>query len=159
MSGSWHQLDGLKAYYESSHEYTEALLKTWTLLTFYWGSGAVWPRCNYKQRNDESSACGEPLLARTVSNMSCRKNGCGSTALWKCFRNNHDALCGNCLERIQNNLVGAPSPQASTDIYDAVIEREVLRREESIYLLKSVESRKPPRIAPNWKTSNGMNFF
>ena len=44
MSGSWHKVDGLKAVYESSEQYAETLLKLWTLLTFYWGSGAVWPR-------------------------------------------------------------------------------------------------------------------
>jgi hypothetical protein len=53
----------------------------------------------------------------------------------------------------QNALTGSPGPRSSTDIYDAVIEREVFRREETVYLLKEVESRKPPKIAPNWKTS------
>jgi len=40
-----------------------------------------------------------------------------------------------------------------------VIEREVVRREETVYLLKSIESRKPPKIAPNWKTSNLFQLF
>ena len=154
MSGSWHMVDGLKASYETSEEYTESLLKLWTLLTFYWGSGAVWPRCTYKQGGDKTASdvnvCGEPLL--TVTNIgACKK--CGEHASWKCFRPSHDHICKKCLVRLQDALVGSPGSQASTDIYYAVIEREVVRREETIYLLKNVESRKPPKIAPNWKTS------
>ena len=57
------------------------------------------------------------------------------------------------MARQQEALVGAPSVYASTDIYDGIVEREVIRREEAVYLLKNVVSRKPPQIAPNWKTS------
>jgi hypothetical protein len=39
MSGSWHKIEGLKAKYDSTEDYTETLLRLWTLLTFYWGSG------------------------------------------------------------------------------------------------------------------------
>lgn len=155
MSGSWHMVDGLKASYTSSEEYSESLLKLWTLLTFYWGSGAVWPRCTHKQGADNSASdmnvCGEPLLTAANSGL-CKK--CGSNASWKCFRPNHDHICKKCLLRQQDALVGSPGPQASTDIYDAVIDHEVVRRDETVYLLKNVESRKPPKIAPNWKTSN-----
>ena len=55
--------------------------------------------------------------------------------------------------------MGAPSVHASTDIYDGIVEREVIRREEAVYLLKNVVSRKPPQIAPNWKTSICCCFF
>jgi hypothetical protein len=163
MSGSWHMVDGLKAKYESSEEYAETLLKLWTLLTFYWGSGAVWPRCTHRPENSMASSsdvnvCGEPLLTPTNSG-SCKNRGCGGNAAWKCFRHNHDQICKRCLLRQQDALVGNPGPQASTDIYDCVIEREVIRREETVYLLKNVESRKPPKIAPNWKTSNLKNFL
>jgi hypothetical protein len=155
MSDSWHMVDDLKATYSSSEEYTETLLKLWTLLTFYWGAGAVWPRCTHKQGSDPSSdmnVCGEPLLTVAYSGL-CKKSGCNGNAVWKCFRNNHDHICKKCLQRGQDALVGAPGTQASTDIYDAIIEREVTRREEIVYLLKNVNSRKPPKIAPNWKTS------
>ena len=161
MSDSWHKTDGLKSFYNSSSEYAEALLRVWTLLTYYWGSGAVWPKCTHQQRSDkdanENMACGEPMLVcvSATSSQMCRTSGCtGRRGKWRCFRSNHDALCEKCVVRIQNNLVGVPSPQASTDIYDAVVERESIRREENVYLLKNVQSRKPPRIAPNWKTSN-----
>jgi hypothetical protein len=153
MMGSWHDVYGLKAKYESSEEYTESLLRLWTLLTFYWGSGAVWPKCTFKQKgntNTSDLACGEPLL--TIASIGeCKK--CGDKALWKCFRHGHDYICKNCLRRQQDALVGIPGPHASTDIYDAVIERLVLRKGETVYLLKNLESRKPPKIAPNWKTS------
>lgn len=160
MSGSWHMVDGLKAVYESSEQYAETLLKLWTLLTFYWGSGAVWPRCSHKQGGDTTvsdvNVCGEPLL--TATNIgSCKK--CGSNASWKCFRRGHDHMCKKCLVRFQNYLVDSPGPQASTDIYDAEIEREVVRREETVYLLKNVKSRKPPKIATNWKTSKFEIIF
>ena len=159
-SGAWHQIDGgLKATYTSAEEYAESLLKIWTLLTFYWGSGAVWPRCAHKQGDmgggagAEANACGEPMLAVPTNSAVCRYRNCGGGAAWKCFRHNHDAICKKCLWRQQDNLIGSPGPHASTDIYDAVIEREVVRREEAVYLLKNVESRKPPKIEPNWKTS------
>lgn len=103
------------------------------------------------------NACGEPLL--TATNIgSCKK--CGGHAAWKCFRSyGHDHVCKRCLVSLQDTLVGMPGPHASTDVYDAVIEREVVRREETVYLLKSIESRKPPKIAPNWKTSNLFQLF
>jgi hypothetical protein len=154
LSGSWHDVDGLKAMYNSSEEYAESLLRIWTLLTFYWGSGAVWPKCTHKQGGDANSsdfnACGEPLLTITASG-DCKK--CGGNASWKCFRHGHDHICKKCLFRFQDDLIGRPGPHASTDIYDAVVDREVIRRGDTIYLLKNLESRKPPKIAPNWKTS------
>lgn len=158
MSGAWHEVDGLKAIYGSSQEYTQSLLKLWTLLTFYWGSGAVWPKCAYKQgggdvNNNKADAnvCGEPMLTIATSGV-CVKCG-GSNGSWRCFRQTHHSVCKKCLLRLQDALVGGPGPHASTDIYDAVVEREVVRRGETIYLLKNLESRKPPKIAPNWKTS------
>ena len=164
LSGAWHRdVDGLKAMYGSSEEYAESLLKLWTLLTFYWGAGAVWPRCTFKQgdsKSAEQNSCGEPLLAPTTTG-KCRKRGCDGDAAWRCFRYNHDTLCKKCLIEQQDVLIGSPgSNRASTDIYDALVEREIVRREESVYLLKDVESRKPPKIAPNWKTSKlACTFF
>jgi hypothetical protein len=159
MSGGWHHVDGLRAAYASSEEYAEALLKVWCLLTFYWGSGAVWPRCSHKQAaragaaaSQEVNACGEPLLVPCIAG-TCRTRGCGKAAVWSCFRPGHDNICKLCLRRKQDELVGEPSVQASTDLYDAVIERELVRREEAVYVLRGVQSRKPPKIAPNWKSS------
>ena len=161
MSGSWQQTEGLKAFYNSSHEYTETLLRVWTQLTFYWGSGTVWPRCCHKQGTGDLNACGEPLLGRSGlgNNTICRRTGCSGVGVWKCFRNGHDAVCEVCLVKQQDVLVGEPGSQASTDIYDAVVCGEVARREEAVYLLKNLASRKPPKIAPNWKTSKILFFL
>ena len=63
MSGSWHHVHGLRASYGSSDEYAESLLKLWTLLTFYWGSGAVWPRCAHKQNDKDVAAAGSDINA------------------------------------------------------------------------------------------------
>ena len=154
MSGAWHQNCSLKAIYETNQEYADTLLRVWTLLTFYWGSGAVWPKCSFKQRKEDANACGEPLLAHfTKGSKVCRKNGCERVSEWKCARYNHDSICEECLLKNQGTLIGSSSQWASTDIYDAVIEREISRREESVYLLRNIECRKPFRIVPNWKTS------
>ena len=168
MSGAWHDVDdGLRALYTSTEEYAKTLLKLWTLLTFYWGSGAVWPRCTHRQNPsataDDKNVCGEPLLTMTSkssgNNAACRTRNCRNRVEWTCFRQGHDYMCRNCLTGHQDRLVGSPGPQASTDIYDAVIEREIVRRDETVYLLNSVESRKPPKIAPNWKTSYLFIYF
>lgn len=163
MSGAWHNVEGgLRAVYDSVDEYAETLLRVWTLLSFYWGSGAVWPRCTHRNNNNngggeasEANACGEPLLAPSMAG-TCTRKDCRSDAAWKCFRNGHDLVCKGCLSRKQDELVGEPGLKASTDIYDALVEREVGRREEAVYLMKHVESRKPPRVAPNWKTSETL---
>ena len=99
----------------------------------------------------DANVCGEPMLTIATSGV-CVKCG-GSNGSWRCFRQTHHSVCKKCLLRLQDALVGGPGPHASTDIYDAVVEREVVRRGETIYLLKNLESRKPPKIAPNWKTS------
>ena len=137
----------------------------WTALTFYWGSGAVWPRCTHRQHEGggggadaAANACGEPLLVATQSGV-CSKRACGREASWRCIRINHDFICKHCLWRQQDGLIGAPGVQASTDIYDAVIERETTRREQTIYLLRNLVSRKPPKIAPNFKTSNDIYTY
>ena len=46
-----------------------------------------------------------------------------------------------------------PGQGASTDIYDAVVERETTRRDGAVFMLSRLQSRKPPKVAPNWHTS------
>jgi len=155
MSGAWHRTEGLKAFYASEKEYAETLLRVWSLLTFYWGSGSVWPRCQHRQQgHGEGSACGEPLLAGGGgSEARCRRRNCGGVAVWRCYRAGHDGVCEECLAGQQELLVGEPGLGASTDVYDGVVDKEVARREESVYLLRGMASRRPPKVAPNWKTS------
>ncbi len=158
MNGAWHRTEGLRAFYDCEKEYAETLLRVWSLLTFYWGSGAVWPRCAHRQQaqGGEGTACGEPLLAGSGAGggaVKCRRRGCGRLGGWSCYKVGHEAVCEKCLAGQQELLVGQPGPMASTDVYDGVVEKETARKEESVYLLKNVVSRRPPKMAPNWKTS------
>lgn len=162
MSGDWHEFGGLSHVYESSDEYGVTLLRLWTILTFYWGSGAVWPRCKQRQgmpgggADTAENCCGQPLLAPSRFGTCTQKkagNICGQKATWKCHRHGHDMICTSCLVKHQDILVGEPSLSSSTDIYDGLISQDVTRKEGSVYFISELESRKPPRIAPNWRTS------
>ena len=160
MSGSWHKVPELRNIYSDAEEYSETLLRIWTLLSFYWGSGAVWPRCSKRSSNQpgaQDQCCGEPLLCRTETGTCGVRKGngarCQNTATWQCYRRDHDSICNMCLNRCQDVLCGPPSLHASTDIYDACVERQTLRREGIVFVLSGLTSRRPPRIAPNWKTT------
>jgi hypothetical protein len=122
------------------------------------GAAAVWPRCYQKQSGGaggEDKVCGEPLLA-PASKGSCGHSRGGGNCLnpssWRCHRHGHDEICSSCLVRQQELLVGS-GPSASTDIYDAIVDRETTRREGAVFLLSGLQSRKPPRIEPNWRTT------
>ena len=45
MSDAWHKTDELRSKYRDPEEYATTLARLWTVLTFYWGSGAVWQKC------------------------------------------------------------------------------------------------------------------
>jgi hypothetical protein len=47
--GDWLNSPQLQPRYESVANYTETLQRLMTLLTFYWGAGALWPKCRYRQ--------------------------------------------------------------------------------------------------------------
>lgn len=165
MSPDWHiGVPELRSVYESAEEYAESLLRIWTLLTFYWGAGAVWPKCTYIHQGNKD-ACGQPLLFHGPShnrkNTPCcnrlRQNGqtvnCGLPAEWMCHHFHHNAMCMECLQRRQNMCVDAPSVSASTDVYDAVVYKETTRSQGGVLLLSQVQSRKPPMTPPNWRTT------
>lgn len=173
MSGSWHQdVPALKETYEGElTEYAETLLRTWTVLTFYWGSAALWPKCKFKtKRNGAEGNCDEPLLFHSGSNHSrtcCEivskqgvKQPCDGRAEWACHKHYHQAVCQRCLGKLQDILGGAgpvaakqPPTGASTDIYNAVVSREEARSVGTVFHLTQVASRKPPFVPPNWRTS------
>ena len=163
MSGTWHKVNKLKTEYKNAEEYTETLKQIWTLLTFYWGAAAVWPKCKHRQQGGgvggEDKMCGEPLLALSKAGKEGRcsyKRGsdvCGNISSWKCHKGLHYEICSSCLAWQQEQLVGPPSIQASTDIYDAVVDRETTRREGTLFVLSGLKSRKPPAIDPNWMTT------
>ena len=152
MSRSWHvNVPELKNTWQNSDQYADAMLRIWTLLTFYWGSGAVWPKCTCRnQGQGDESMCGNPLLCATTSEGRCTQRlhnqQCGGKAAWKCLRGGHDQICEKCLYKLQTALIGTPSRYASTDIYDGVVERETTRREGSVYVVNQLESRKPPQV-------------
>lgn len=156
LSGPWLQGPKLSKSYENTEDYAGSLLKIWPLLTFYWGAGALWPKC-VTRGNNRDKVCGEPMLcpATTGSCSQCKINGsfCSDIAVWRCHRHNHDSICKRCLLRVQSNICGQPGLQASTDIYDGQVYRETVRRDGLVTLLSNLTSRKPPNIAPNWKTS------
>lgn len=43
-------------------------------------------------------------------------------------------------------------------MYDAVVYKEEIRQDGTVYLLSSLTSRKPPTVAPNWRTSYRLKF-
>ena len=87
--------------YENAEAYADTLERMWTALTFYWGAGAVFPRCSHTQGGqeaDERSRCNEPLISRANSpgvlcSMKLSSGFCGQQAVWKCYKNRHDAIC------------------------------------------------------------------
>lgn len=155
MSHSWHKVDEMRSLYKDADEYAHILARMWTVLTFYWGSGAVWQKCRCLPQGSEN-ACGEPLLTVTEGGHCSFKTAhgvCGEPAAFRCHRRGHDEICARCLVGRQELMVGSPGPAASTDIYDASVDRETLRREGVVFLLSGLRSRKPPKIDPNWNTT------
>lgn len=159
QSGGWVHALPLRNVYSTSDEYAETLLRMWVLLTFYWGGGAVWPKCRQQHgTGTEAKACMEPLLTPQQSSaVFCRSQGCNNPARWRCHKQKHDAVCQECLRRHQVRLCGGPGVDASTDIYDGLIDRENLIDAGTVYSISQVKSRKPPKIVPNWRTAYRLN--
>jgi hypothetical protein len=160
MSGSWHKVPPLQSHYKDAAEYASTLEKVWTLLTFYWGAAALWPKCTHTDRGGgEDKCCGEPMLqissSRTHDCCSNKRGGvqCTRPSAWKCHKYHHDHICTPCLVQKQELLIGPPGRLCSTDIYDATVTRETTRRDGSIFTLTGLMSRKPPTIDPNWSTT------
>ena len=158
LSDEWHNVRPLKTQYENSDEYARTLEEVWTLLTFYWGAAAMRPKCQHVQKGggDEDKCCSEPLLQMARGGCCSNKRSgiqCSRPAVWQCHRVGHNGICAGCLAQKREQLIGPPGQYASTDIYDAVVERETTRREGSVYLLTALRSRKPPTIDPNWSTT------
>lgn len=151
-SPTWLDFPPLRSSYQSSDEYVETLTRVWTALTFYWGAGALWPSCYF--RRGEDIACGQPMLhGCSGSGMHCSARDCTNLAKWSCYHYGHDSICGSCLRRKQDGILGPPSKLASTDVYDGVVTRESCRRDGNVFHVSDFQSRRPPAIAPNWSTS------
>lgn len=168
MEGDFMDVNPLCNHYADMRVYSETMLRMWVMLTFYWGAGAIWPKCvNRKTKhagsadgNQEIDICGEPLLTlchKSTNHIQCRSRNCNNSATWKCHRHDHDHMCSSCLKKHQNKLIGSPSRECSTDIYDALVDREFVRKESSVVFASNLSSRKPPTIAPNWNTTYRLN--
>ena len=151
-SPGWLDFPPLRSSYQSPDEYVETLTRVWTALTFYWGAGALWPGCHF--RRGEDAACGQPLLSGCGgTGVFCSSRSCSNQATWRCFHHGHDAICGSCVRRKQDGILGPPSKLASTDVYDGLVTRESCRRDGNVFHVSEVQSRRPPAIAPNWGTT------
>jgi hypothetical protein len=162
LGGSWVHAPPLRNVYASSDDYAETLLRMWVLLTFFWGGGAVWPKCRFHKDGggDNKPSCGEPMLTPlrpSGARVNCRSQGCQNDARWKCYRHKHDAVCDRCLRGHQVKLCGKPGVEASTDIYDGQVNRENVIDAGTMYCISHVKSRKPPLVDPNWKTTYRLN--
>ena len=162
MGTDWLHPPGLSSVYSDPTAYCKALQQLTTMLTFYWGAGAIAPRCRHQQvGGGDAKCCNEPLLHLARGHAECTArlpNGspCRSPAMFTCPRGNHaDRVCAPCLKRSQLALMGSPGAKSfpSTDIYDAVIQGELVRREGHVYVLSELCSRRPPRDEPNWRTT------
>lgn len=156
--GEWLNAPQLLSEYPDIPAYTDATRQFVTMLTFYWGAGALFPRCRLRGPQADYN-CDQPLLQKITSTRAppCSSRSCNSPATWRCSRHGHDALCQSCLRGAQNVISGEPSRRSSTDIYDAVVERETIRREGVVYHLSNVASRRPPIRPPDWRTTYRLN--
>lgn len=167
QEGTWLDAPQLLSAYESLDDYCRTLERMLTLLSFYHAAGSIFPRCRkLSEQNGERMQCRQPLLAvvgdekRQCGHKLPDQSTCRRPAKFSCSRRGHEAICKSCLRRLQkgqNGLTGLPSRYASTDIYDAEVERETMRRGSQIIILKSLASRNPPKEKPNWSTSYRLN--
>ena len=110
VSAKWHQINELKGVYKDLDEYTETMCGMWTMLTFYWGTGALWPRCHHSQAGGDST-CNQPMITLDGVSGVCRTRNCNNNVQYRCYRHGHDGVCRSCLHRGQEQLMGNPSPQ------------------------------------------------
>ncbi|CAN8071016.1 unnamed protein product [Agarophyton chilense] len=161
--GSWlNNVTQLHKEYDSVEQFADTMRGLMTTLAFFWGAGAMFPKC--RLRKDAAKSCDQPLHVQICSGRKticgqklANRQTCTEVATWRCVRHGHDQICDRCLRKTQEFLVGEPGPRASTDIYDAVVERETTRRDGIVYIASKLESRKPPSVTPNWKTTYRLN--
>lgn len=157
--GKWLDAPRLSVHYTSIEHYADTVCRLMTMLTFYWGAGALFPKCR-NRRDPADNACDQPLCTRINRELKLRcsrkrsdGSRCAQDAKWRCARNGHDVICDRCIRTVQASLVGEPGRHASTDVYDGIVERETLRRDANVYIISYLVSRKPPSINPNWSTT------
>lgn len=105
--------------YDDTASFCKTLQRLTTLLTFYWGAGAISPRCQHQQPGGDK-CCAEPMLSPIrgqgrVCTQRLKQGGkCNNIATFCCPRFNHaDAVCANCLKHKQLELMGRPHEKES----------------------------------------------
>ena len=158
QKGEWLDAPHLIRSSDGVDHYIHTLRRLVTMLTFYWGAGAVFPKCQTRGQDDQS--CRRPLCTVTskARQKKCRRRLSGGKicmrrAHWRCSRHGHDVACQRCLAEQQHELTSYPGPRASTDVYDCLVERDTVRRDAVVYILSQMKSRKPPSVAPHWRTT------
>jgi hypothetical protein len=151
----------LKKSYTSVDDYVLSVQSVWTMLTFYWGTAALWPRC--RCRTPQEMSCSKPLLAQTRKGVPCsmkirtasgKMTPCSGVANWKCGFRGHDSICDRCLEKQQELILGpSGSREASTDIYDGEVTRTHLQMDSAVLSISKLASRKPPAVPVRWRTT------
>jgi hypothetical protein len=122
----------------------------WVMLTFFWGAGALWPRCKFGGGGDSgkgpsSKMCDEPLMEESNGKKyrKCSRTKCDNGAVWCCPKGHrHDGMCRGCVQKVQINLLGSGDHKCSTDVYDG----EIVGFRGTTYHLSSVRSRKHPKV-------------
>jgi hypothetical protein len=150
----WLNVKDFQESYQSLDDYIDNMQQMWTMLTFYWGAAAFWPRCNTRNHmsgGDKESCCGNPMMHyRAGKDVTCSRISCHRPASWGCHRRDHDRVCDGCLLACQEKLLGPPGKDASTDVYDACI--DIIGENKTIHCSQLL-SRRPPKVDINWQTS------
>lgn len=159
-SDSWFQNMRLKEQYVSCEDYVLVLRTLWSYLTFYWGRGALWPKC--KELDQRGKVCNSPLFSIPKGSSHCNRRNCTGIGEWTCpvFQHKY-SLCNKCVEsKVANCLCGNERDQnqeTSTDVYDATV-FDVTRSKKYladsfIIRVENVLSRKQPKEKVNWRTT------
>jgi hypothetical protein len=147
----------LLGWFFSLLEYMRTMQALWVAMTFNDGWKAINPTCHVtKQPADTQcgnslwpSDSGRPFLSKCAR---CKQQ---TAIVVSCPQHEHNfGFCQNCLERSKAELIGPPSPHASTHVYDGVVTH--VDWDGRVCISKFL-SRRPPKIDVNWKTTTRLN--
>lgn len=154
QNGHWLSAPNLLKQYEHMMSYIDLCERLVKIHPFHWGAGALFPKCHYKLTGSEQ-ACNLPLCvkiphARGMCSFEHKTDKCIRPPRWRCPRKGHNAVCETCLRVYQAYLIGEPSPLASTQIYDGIIEREELRHNSASYIVGNLKCRGSRTREASW---------
>ncbi|SPR01593.1 unnamed protein product (mitochondrion) [Plasmodiophora brassicae] len=141
--------------YDSTHDYFETVLKVWVAITFEHGSYALTPHCH--DHDQQGRPCGRTLWAipeERSGSLTCMALRCTRPVVLACPNKFHNrGLCNPCATKAKEALRGPPGRYSSTHIYDACV---VKVNYDGRIFADQLESRRPPAIEPNWKTTTRL---